>query len=93
MSVQRISGQPGLRRVSPLVALLIMALLVVVVLLVVVFAVVMIPVLIVVGVCFALYRGVKRFARAKTNRVLNRDDAGRQNVRVLRSSPEGDGTL
>lgn len=50
-------------------------------------AVVAVPVAIVAGLGFAGYRALKGAARAKTNELLNRDDAGRQNVRVLRSAP------
>lgn len=53
-----------------------------------VLAVVAIPVAIVAGLGFAGYRALKGAAKAKANELLNRDDAGRQNVRVLRSAPD-----
>ena len=62
-----------------------MFVLIVVVGLIVAFAVVAIPVLIVTGLAFGGYRALKSLTVRKTNELLNRDDAGRHNVRVLRS--------
>jgi hypothetical protein len=53
-----------------------------------VLAVVAIPVTIVAGLGFAGYRALKRLTTRKTNELLNRDEVGRQNVRVLRSAPQ-----
>jgi hypothetical protein len=65
--------------------LAIMLVLIVVVGLIVAFAVVAIPLLIVTGLAVGGYRVLKAKAVRKTNELLNRDEAGRHNVRVLRS--------
>ena len=65
-----------------------MFVLIVVVGLIVAFAVVAIPLLIVTGLAFGAYRALKSLTVRKTNELLNRDGAGRHNVRVLRSAPE-----
>ncbi len=85
--MQTLGGHPGPRPVSPLAAVLILAAAVVLIGLFLVFAVVAIPVAIAIGLCFAGYRALRVFTRRKTNELLNRDDAGRQNVRVLRTPP------
>lgn len=91
--VNRLHGQsaqtpPGLRPVSPLAGLAIMLVLIVVVVLIVVFAVVAIPVLIVAGLAIGGWRAVRALTVRKTNELLNRDGAGRHNVRVLRTAPD-----
>jgi len=70
-----------------LIGLLVLAVLAVIVVLLIASAVVVIPILIVTGLAFAGYRAARTFAVRKTNELLNRDGAGRHNVRVLRSGP------
>ena len=84
--MQRISGQVGAYRVSPLAGVAIALVLILVVVLAVAFAVVVIPLLIVAGLAIGGYRAIKSLTVRKTNELLNRDVAGRHNVRVLRPS-------
>jgi len=86
--VQRLQGQVVARRGSPLAVFLIVVALLALLALFFVVAVVAIPVAIIGGLGFAGYRALKATARRKANELLNRDDAGRQNVRVLRSGPQ-----
>ncbi|HZW06679.1 MAG TPA: hypothetical protein VFF65_06120 [Phycisphaerales bacterium] len=86
--MQRLHGQVVVRRTSPLAVVLIVLLVLALLALFFVVAVVAIPVAIVAGLGFAGYRALKGAARRKTNELLNRDEVGRQNVRVLRSGPQ-----
>lgn len=86
--MQRLSGQFGVQRVSPLAGVAIALVLILAAVLVVAVVVVAIPLLIVTGLAIGGYRAVKSLTVRKTNELLNRDGAGRHNVRVLRSSPE-----
>lgn len=56
---------------------------------VIAFAVVAIPLAIIGGLGYAGYRALTAAARRKTNELLNRDDAGRRNVRVFRGTGAG----
>jgi hypothetical protein len=88
LPVQRLSGQSVVVRPVSLPGVLLIGLLsVVIVLLVIAFAIVMIPLLVVSGLAYAAYRALRGAALRKRNELLNRDDLGRQNVRVLRSTP------
>jgi hypothetical protein len=88
LSVQRVAGQSvTVRPVSLPGVLLIGLLAVVIVVAVIAFAIVAIPLLIVSGLAYTGYRALTGAAARKRNELLNRDDLGRQNVRVLRSTP------
>lgn len=75
------------RRVSLPGVLLIGLLAVVIAAGVIAFAIVAIPLLIASGLAYTGYRALTGAAARKRNELLNRDEVGRQNVRVLRASP------
>ena len=86
--MQRLQGQVGGRPLHPLAVVLIVLAVLALIGLAFVVAVVAIPVAIVAGLGFAGYRALKGAAKAKVQEISGRDDAGRQNVRVLRRGTE-----
>ncbi|MFT3683425.1 MAG: hypothetical protein QM783_00630 [Phycisphaerales bacterium] len=86
-------GRVVARPISPVAAVGFLLLALVIIALMIVFAVVAIPLAIIAGLGYAGYRALTGAARRKTNELLNRDDAGRKNVRVTRSASSEDTTF